>query len=363
MLKKLSKGVFFLGILITILYGATTTGILPFKSKPAEIKPFLLKNEIVQKIENQIAEVKNELPGDKSIFKGKDIINILLIGIDRRNKSQTGFNTDVMIMLSINFKTKKVLLTSVPRDLWINGNKINALYTVFGYDTLKDAFEKITGMPVDGYIRCDFEDFRWLADSMGGIPVNVERTFTDETFPNNSDTGILTVTFNEGIEVMTGDRALTFARSRKGNNGEGSDLMRAKRQHILLKGILEGVNQKSSTFYPMNVESFFNTVISANRMLSTLSLDDAYYLWRFYDQRGEFQIESFVVNDKYIYHPGMYPQSEYHAWVFVPRDPTFGQLQNDVKAKLDGTYVDPDASQTTETTNETSKSLPITTGL
>lgn len=272
--------------------------------------------------------------GSNSIFAKDEVINVLLLGIDRRNKSQTGFNTDIMILASINTTTNKVLLTSVPRDLWINGNKINALYTVFGPDTLVNAFEQITGQEVKGYIRCDFEDFRWIVDSFGGVPVNVERTFTDHTFPNSSDTGVLTVTFTQGYEKMDGNRALTFARSRKGNNGEGSDLMRAKRQHLLLQGLVEAVSQPESIFWPMDVDKFFSAVTAANKMYTTLTVDDAYYFWDFYKDRDDYSVESFVIGDEYVYHPGMYPTSQYHAWVFVPRGGDWSDLHEDIEIKL-----------------------------
>jgi LCP family protein required for cell wall assembly len=244
-----------------------------------------------------------------------------------------------MILLSINPKTNKVLLTSVPRDLWVNGNKMNALYTVYGWDTLKDAFEKITGQQVDAYIKADFEDFRWVVDAFGGVPVDIQRTFTDSTFPNNSDTAVVTVTFTQGVEKMTGERALVFARSRKGDNGEGSDLMRAKRQHLILQGMLEAVKQPESMFWPMDVEKFYNAVTNF-KMETTLSLNDAYYLWDFYKDKDLYEIESFVIGDKYIYHPGMYPDSEYRAWVFVAREPGFANLHRDVTAKLNKTFVE-----------------------
>ena len=154
-------------------------------------------------------------PGNNSLFKEKSTINVLLIGIDRRNKSQTTFNTDVMLLVSVNPKTNKVLLTSVPRDLWINGNKINALHAIGGPEALVSAFEQITGQEIHAYIRTDFEDFKWIVDAFGGVPVGVQTTFTDNTFPNNSDTGIYSVTFTQGQEVMSGERALVFARSRK----------------------------------------------------------------------------------------------------------------------------------------------------
>ncbi len=278
-------------------------------------------------------------PGDDSFLAEKGIINILLLGIDRRSKTQLGFNTDTMILVSLNPTTNKVLFTSVPRDLWINGNKINALYTIYGWETLKNAFEQITGQEIHGYIMTDFEDFRWLVDAFGGIPVTIQRTFTDYTFPNNTDTGVLAVTFTEGYEKMGGERSLTFARSRKGTNGEGSDLMRAKRQHLILQGMLEAIKQPESIFWPMDIPAFYEAVTNF-RMETTLTLEDTYYLWDFYKDKDLYSYESFVVDDKYVYHPGMYPQSPYHAWVFIAREPGFADLHADIKAKLEGTYVE-----------------------
>jgi len=269
---------------------------------------------------------------DSSPLENKDILNILLLGIDRRSKQQTGFNTDTMILLSVNPKDNIALLTSVPRDLWINGNKINSLYSTQGENTLINAFEKVTDLEIDGYIRCDFEDFRWIVDSFGGVPVDVETTFTDPSFPNNTDTGIKTVTFNSGTEKMDGDRALIFARSRKGNNGEGSDLMRAKRQHRVLLGMVDGISQPESRFWPMELPKFYEAV--TQRMHTTLKLTDVRYLWDFYKDRDKYKVVSFVVDDKYVYHPGMYPNSEYHAWVFIPREGSFENLHQDIQSML-----------------------------
>ncbi|GAI97053.1 unnamed protein product, partial [marine sediment metagenome] len=129
---------------------------------------------------------------------------------------------------------------------------------------------------------------------------------------------------------------LTFARSRKGNNGEGGDLMRAKRQHLLLQGMIEAISQPESIFWPMAIPKFYDAVTN-NRMYTTLTLDDVYYLWDFYKDRDNYTIESFVVGDEYIYHPGMYPQSPYHAWVFVAREPGFANLHRDIESKLNKT--------------------------
>ena len=333
------KRFFFILIPILLVWGALAFFILDF----AKEKQIDIASPIVRIKE----ELTRSFTPDKranTVFEN-DIINVLLVGIDtstgRRARGQGGFNTDIMILASANPKTNRVLLTSIPRDLWINGNKINALYTLNGEDSLIDAFEKVTGQPVDGVIRADFDHFTWLVDAFGGVPVEIQRTFTDSNFPNNSDSGPVTVTFTQGTEVMDGERALTFARSRKGNNGEGSDLMRAKRQHLILQGMIQAVSQPKSSFWPMNIEHFYNLVTAPGKMQSTLTLGDVKYLWDFYKDRNLYQIESFVVDDTYIYHPGMYPDSPYSAWVFIAREPGFANLHTDIEAKLSGTFVDP----------------------
>jgi len=270
----------------------------------------------------KIKKNTREQLAEKSIFNQDKIINVLLIGCDigteRISNGQSSFNTDVMILLSMNIETNKVLLTSIPRDLWINGNKLNALYIIYGYETLEDAFEQMTGQEIKGYIKVDFDSFRWLVDSMGGVPINIERSFTDYSFPDNYDTDVTTVSFAQGYEKMNSQRALTFARSRKGTNGEGSDLMRAKRQHLILQGMVEAVKQPQSILWPIENISEIYEILTQN-LETSLTLEDVTYLWDFYRDKDLYTIESFVVGDPYIYHPGMYPASPYHAWVFIPR--------------------------------------------
>ena len=327
-------------LLIFLIFLATGTGVvLGFLTKNGNLKNltanFNIRKANITSSSEEEKDKKNIFPQpqkEKSKLAEKDIINILLLGIDRRSKSATAYNTDTMILLSANPRDNVILLTSIPRDVWINGNKINALYSTQGEESLTNAFEKITGLDVDGYIRCDFEDFRWIVNSFGGVPVDVERSFTDVHFPNNTDSGLKPVSFEAGREVMDGWRALDFARSRKGTNGEGSDLMRAKRQHRILMGMVDGISQPKSDFWPMDIAKFYEAV--TQRMHTTLSLTDVKYLWDYYKDRDDYEIVSFVVDDEYIYHPGMYPNSEYHAWVFVPRDSTWGDLHADVQGML-----------------------------
>ena len=190
---------------------------------------------------------------------------------------------------------------------------------------------KISGQKITKYITIDFDGIRWLVDAFGGVPVEVRTSFTDNTFPNNSDSDVLSVTFNQGTEVMDGERALTFARSRKGNNGEGSDLMRAKRQHQILKGMTKAVENKNSQFFPFDIKEFYNEVILHTQ--TNISLDDAIYLYSFYKNLQKYDIQSLALDDRYIFHPGI-SASYGGAWVFVAKDSNFMKLHDDLNKYL-----------------------------
>lgn len=96
--------------------------------------------------------------------------------------------------------------------------------------------------------------------------------------------------------------------------------------------MVEGISQPQSRFWPMDIPKFYEAV--TQRMYTTLTIGDVYYLWDFYKDREDYTVKSFVVDGTYVYHPGMYPQSEYHAWVFIPRDPSWSDLHEDIEQML-----------------------------
>lgn len=285
-------------------------------------------------ISNLVENTKKE-PEYKSDLQKTKIVNVLLLGNDigkeRRAKGQRGYNTDTIILLSINPELKKALFISFPRDIWQNGAKINSIPVIKGNDEMMNAISKISGQDINRFVTIDFDGIRWLVDAFGGVPVEVETSFTDNTFPNINDTAVTTVNFTKGTEIMTGDRALTFARSRKGNNGEGSDLKRAKRQHQILKGMVKAVENKNSDFFPFDIKEFFEKVVLHTN--TNLNLEDAAYIFSFYKNMQDYKVESLVLDDRYIYHPT--DASPYGgAWVFIAKDPGFKNLHIDIENYL-----------------------------
>lgn len=317
------KNIKFIFITIIVLTGLILSYLFLFRTEnQPDNKP------LVEKLINKEPEIKSDLQKDTTI-------NILLIGKDigkeRKAKGQSGFNTDILILLSINPKENRAVLTSFPRDIWQNNAKINSILVTQGMDSLLDAMSKISGQKITKYIAIDFDGIRWLVDAFGGVPVEVKTSFTDTHFPNINDTDVMTVNFTQGTEIMNGDRALIFSRSRKGTNGEGSDLMRAKRQHQILKGMTKAVENKNSQFFPFDIKEFYNEVILHTQ--TNISLEDAIYLFSFYKNLQKYDIQSLVLDDRYIYHPeNAAPFGG--AWVFIAKDSNFQRLHSDLEKYL-----------------------------
>ena len=179
--------------------------------------------------------------------------NILILGVDARPGEGDAVRTDVMILATVDPKQPYVGMLSLPRDLWINipgygEQRINAAHVFAELDSpgtgparAMQTVEEDFGVPVDGYMRINFEGFVEIVDAAGGVTVDVERYFIDYEYPT-ANYGIMTVEFQPGTQHMDGERALQYARSR---HGTGDNDRAARQQQIitaLTKKMLNPVN-------------------------------------------------------------------------------------------------------------------------
>lgn len=196
----------------------------------------------------------------KSNLKETDgVTNVLLLGRD-----QAAQLTDTIQVIRIRQRDKKVAMVSIPRDLQVTvpGDGVSKINAVFGqgYNVEKDkdkrvdaganlsmkTVEKVTGVPIHYYITVDFIGLKDIVNSLGGVNVNVEKAFTDTSYPKDYFTkdgkyvktdGFETFSVKAGEQKMDGVTALKYARSRHGSNGEGSDFARAARQQQIILAI------------------------------------------------------------------------------------------------------------------------------
>lgn len=166
-----------------------------------------------------------------------DVINILLIGQDRR-PGESRARSDSMILCTINKDTKSIVLTSFLRDLYVQipgygNNRINASYAWGGMELLNDTLEQNFGIHVDGNVEVDFNQFADIVDLLGGVPMELRN---DEANYINSDTQS---SLSSGMQVLNGKQALSYARIRS-LDADG-DLSRSSRQRKVLDALFNQV--------------------------------------------------------------------------------------------------------------------------
>jgi LCP family protein required for cell wall assembly len=180
----------------------------------------------------------------------KDIVNVLLIGSDYR-ASIKGFRTDTLIVVSINKKSGLVTMLSIPRDLYVwvptfGMNRINVAfdqgeryqYSGGGPGLLVQTMLYNLGVPIHFYATVDFDGFRQIVNTVGGVDVPVTCQLTeyklkdwslDESDPANYEL----TTIPAGLTHMDGDLALFYARARP----VGGDFFRSYRQRQVLRAL------------------------------------------------------------------------------------------------------------------------------
>ena len=165
---------------------------------------------------------------------GSGIVNILLIGQDRREGEETA-RSDSMILCTYHRKTGNVTMTSFLRDLYVpipghHDNRINAAYSEGGAPLLDRTLRENFDLHIDGNIEVDFSQFSQIIDLLGGVQLELRE---DEAAEINKETGS---TLSAGVQLLNGEQALTYARIRK-LDADG-DFSRTSRQRKLMNALL-----------------------------------------------------------------------------------------------------------------------------
>lgn len=211
---------------------------------------------------------------DKKIAgEGENRINILLLGIGGANHPG-GQLTDTIMLASIRPADGAAAFLSIPRDLVapIPGQGWKKINYAQAYGRMRapnepnagpmlaaQVVEDISGLPVHYFVKLDFAGFKKIVDALGGVRVNVPEAFTDNEYPNE-DFGFAPVSFTAGWQNFNGEQALAYARSRHGNNKQGSDFARARRQQTVLRAIQAKLLTFGTFLSPQKIASVANAL-------------------------------------------------------------------------------------------------------
>ena len=188
-----------------------------------------------------------------NLLQDSKVLNIMLFGEDNNHGEKYG-RTDTMILMSLDNRNKKMKLTSFQRDTYVfipghGQNKINASYTLGGAKLSIETIEANFGIKIDRYAIVNFESFKNIIDTLGGVEIEVTQDEIDyinyQMYKNKQVTEYTTIKDKPGLVRLNGQEALWYARNRGLTVGEdgneigidGDDWDRTKRQRKLLEKI------------------------------------------------------------------------------------------------------------------------------
>ncbi|MCA1021246.1 LCP family protein [Halobacillus litoralis] len=177
----------------------------------------------------------------EEVNPAKDHTSVLFIGIDdsekRTGQEELPARSDALVLATFNQDDKSIKMLNIPRDSLTYipevgyEDKIAHAHAFGGVDATVQTVEQLLDVPVDYYVRLNFNSFVDVVDAIGGIPYDVPFDITEQ---NSSDTAGA-VELEEGYQTINGEEALALARTRKYD----SDLARGDRQMKLIQQIFD----------------------------------------------------------------------------------------------------------------------------
>ena len=247
--------------------------------------------------------------------------NVYITGIDTYGGINKVSRSDVNMIMTVNPRTKEILLTSIPRDMYVTLHSYGALDKlthsgIYGVNETVQTVEDWLELDINYYIRVNFTSLQDIVDVLGGVDVESEYAFSSSV----SD-----YSYVKGVNHLDGEAALFFARERK--SFEEGDGERIQNQQRVLKAIIEKIT--GSSVILTKYTSILNAVddeIQTNMSQSDISALVKMQL----KDLGEWDIQSISIKGKGTMAP-TYSMGSRNLYVAIPDDES-------VKAAQDAIY-------------------------
>lgn len=238
---------------------------------------------IIDDMENMIENNKDHT----QTLTSNNVYNILFIGTDSRGNERG--RSDAMILVSINSKTKKIVLTSFLRDIYlyipsVGNNRLNAAYAYGGASLLMKTIKQNFGISIENYAQTNFFSFIKIIDALGGVTLDVSSAEIKQINNNLKEINRLQG-FSQSKYAMSqsqagrvklnGSQALAYARIRY----IGTDFGRTERQRKVISALITsfksaGIKQLSSLM--TSVLPLVSTNLKQGDILKLISNSGAY---------------------------------------------------------------------------------------
>ena len=197
----------------------------------------------------------------------KDVFNIYISGMDEYGKVSETSRSDVNMVVTVNPKTKQILLTNIPRDYYVQlhdttGYKDKLTHAgIYGLDTSVATIEDLLGIKINYYFKVNFSSLVNIIDALGGVDVYSEYDFQSWNGYN----------FSKGYNSVDGKAGLSFVRERKTFNA--GDNQRGKNQQAMIEAIFRKCTKPSIIIkYNSLLNSLEDSMITSMPMRNIIKL-------------------------------------------------------------------------------------------
>jgi LCP family protein required for cell wall assembly len=200
-------------------------------------------------------------------------LNILMAGVDKGTGGSVGdfidkgwepgvFRSDTIMILHVTADRDHAYLVSIPRDAYVriyNGsgevvskNKINVALSTHGPAAYVSTIEHLTGLRMDHQAIVDWSGFKDIADALGGVEVYIPETFYDTSQK---------IQWVEGRQLLKGDEALAYVRTRYNLPDQSGDFGRIARQQNFLRSMMGKMLSKGTIANPVRLTNTLKAVV------------------------------------------------------------------------------------------------------
>jgi LCP family protein required for cell wall assembly len=248
-------------------------------------------------------------------------------------------NTDSIMVVHADGRRKKVIIVSIPRDLFYHGRKFNMVYPYWGTDQFLKELRAITGLDIEKYIHIDMFAFIDVINIIGGIDIVLDDDLIDPSYKVKENGEWSTLCYPKGRYHFNGLQALRVARSRN----VSSDFSRSLRQQKIVVGVVDKFRGLSVA----NLDTVYGIAATLLKYVQTnLSLVEIIsYFNRFKDFTTVEQHTLDINNVLYTTYSNIYllkedeiPQDENFdkgAWILLPKNNDWNVIKWYIRQLID----------------------------
>lgn len=288
---------------------------------------------------------KKDNPSDPVNNITKDTFTVLVSGNDSYGTLQdSNTRSDANLLLTVNPKTGTILMTSIPRDYYVElvcpdneeqacpeGSYDKLTHSgLMGVKSTEKTIEKALGITINYNIRINFSSVVSLVDALDGIDLDIKKGEEVDIFYTNSQPGL-----SVGKHHVDGETALAFARERHAY--ADGDNQRVRNQQKVFKAMFKRiVSPKMITNYGKFMDALavaFDTNLSGDEISKFVKYE--------LNRMPKWKIESYAIvadsDTKFCY------QAQSYASVVVQND-----IMNEVARKKIQAVIDGKSSETVD---------------